>query len=182
MSSKPLPLQGSGTFRCLASPVNIQHNLDIKYGQRYWLNYPTTVRRKIFMVEDKQGSESLVRKRAYSTDRDRLKALQIKRIEGPGIYHDGGGLYLQVSTAGTKSWLFRYRLHGRMREMGLGSFKDFSLAEARERARVQRQLVADKIDPIEQRDTRSQVAISVVTQEISFEECARNYHKQEAVH
>ena len=134
------------------------------------------------MIEDKQGSESLVRKRAYSTDRDRLKALQIKRIEGPGIYHDGGGLYLQVSTAGTKSWLFRYRLHGRMREMGLGSFKDFSLAEARERARVQRQLVADKINPIEQRDTRSQVAKSVAAQEISFEECARNYHKQEAVH
>ena len=134
------------------------------------------------MIEDKQGSEPTVHKRAYSTDRDRLKALQVKRIEEPGIYHDGGGLYLQVSPAGTKSWLFRYRLHGRMREMGLGSFKDFSLAEARERSRLQRQLVADKIDPIEQRDARSQVAKAVAAQEISFEECARNYHKQEAVH
>ena len=134
------------------------------------------------MIEDKQGSEPSVQKRAYSTDRDRLKALQVKRIEEPGIYHDGGGLYLQVSPAGTKSWLFRYRLHGRMREMGLGSFKDFSLAEARERSRLQRQLVADKIDPIEQRDAHSQVAKAVAAQEISFEECARDYHKQEAVH
>ena len=134
------------------------------------------------MIEDKQGSKSTVHKRAYSTDRDRLKALQVKRIEEPGIYHDGGGLYLQVSPAGTKSWLFRYRLHSRMREMGLGSFKDFSLAEARERARLQRQLVADKIDPIEQRDARSQAAKEVAAQEISFEECARNYHEQEAVH
>ena len=134
------------------------------------------------MMEEKQGSESSVYKRAYSTDRDRLKALQVKRIEEPGIYHDGGGLYLQVSTAGTKSWLFRYRLQGRMREMKLGSFKDFSLAEAREHAHVQRQLVTNKIDPIEQRDNRSPVAKSVATQEISFEECARNHHKQEAVH
>ena len=134
------------------------------------------------MIEDKQGSEPAVHKRAYSTGRDRLKALEVKWIEEPGIYHDGGGLYLQVSPAGTKSWLFRYRLHDRMREMGLGSFKDFSLAEARERARVQRQLVADKIDPIEQRDARSQVAKAVAAQEISFEECARDYHKQEAVH
>ena len=134
------------------------------------------------MIEDKQGSEPTVQKRAYSTDRDRLKALQVKRIEEPGIYHDGGGLYLQVSPAGTKSWLFRYRLHSRMREMGLGSFKDFSLAEARERSRLQRQLVADKIDPIEQRDARSQVAKAVAAQEISFEECARDYHKQEAAH
>lgn len=134
------------------------------------------------MIEDKQGSKSTVHKRAYSTDRDRLKALQVKRIEEPGVYHDGGGLYLQVSPAGTKSWLFRYRLHSRMREMGLGSFKDFSLAEARERARLQRQLVADKIDPIEQRDARSQAAKEVAAQEISFEECARNYHEQEAVH
>jgi integrase len=134
------------------------------------------------MIAGKQGLESAVQKRVYRTDRDRLKALQVKRIEEQGIYHDGGGLYLQVSPAGTKSWLFRYRLNGRMREMGLGSFKDFSLAEARERARLQRQLVADKIDPIDQREARSQVAKAVAAQAISFEECARTYHKQEAVH
>ena len=134
------------------------------------------------MIEDKQGLKPKPQKRAYSTDRDRLKALQVKRIEEPGIYHDGGGLYLQVSPAHTKSWLFRYRLHDRLREMGLGSFKDFSLAEARERARQQRQLVADKIDPIEYRDNRSKAAKAVAAQEISFEQCAREYHKQESVH
>lgn len=134
------------------------------------------------MSEEKQATEASREKRAYSTDRDRLKALQIKRIEEPGLYHDGGGLYFQISPSGTKSWLFRYRLHGRVREMGLGSFLDFSLAEARERARLQRHLVADKIDPIDKRDARNKAAKAVADQEISFEECARNYHKQESVH
>lgn len=134
------------------------------------------------MIEEKQGLKSGDGKRTYRTERNRLKSLQVRSIAEPGLYHDGGGLYFQVSPAGTKSWLFRYRLHGRVRDMGLGSFKDFSLAEARERARSQRQLVADKIDPIDQRDARSQEAKTVIAQAISFEECARAYHKQESVH
>jgi integrase len=129
----------------------------------------------------KHGLESATSKREYSTARDRLKSLQVARLKEPGLYHDGGGLYFQVSAAGTRSWLFRYRLHGRVRDMGLGSFPDFSLAEARERARLQRQLVADKIDPIDQRDARSQEAKAMAAQAISFEECARAYHKQESV-
>lgn len=134
------------------------------------------------MNKEMEAAKPVREKRKYSTDRDRLKALQIKRIEEPGLYHDGGGLYFQVSPSGTKSWLFRYRLHGRVREMGLGSFLDFSLAEARERARLQRHLVADKIDPIDQRDARNKAAKAIADQAISFEECARDYHKQESVH
>lgn len=134
------------------------------------------------MKKDTTNSPRPEKKRAYSTARDRLKSLEVARINEPGVYHDGAGLYLQVSPAGTKSWLFRYRLHGRTREMGLGSFQDFSLAEARERARLQRQLVADKIDPIDQRDEKAKQAHKVIAQGISFEECARDYHAQEADH
>ncbi|WP_371811380.1 Arm DNA-binding domain-containing protein [Brucella sp. 191011898] len=61
-----------------------------------------------------------------------------------GMYNDGGGLYLQVAKGGTKSWIFRFMLAGRAREMGLGSVHDFSLREARERAREARQLTADE--------------------------------------
>jgi integrase len=134
------------------------------------------------MLTEKHGLESATSRREYSTARDRLKALQVGRMKEPGLYHDGAGLYLQISSVGTKSWLFRYRLHGRVRDMGLGSVQDFSLAEARERARLQRQLVADKIDPIDQRDARSADARTIVSQAISFEGCARAYHKQESVH
>ena len=39
----------------------------------------------------------------------RLKALTVTRTKEKGLYADGGGLYLQISAAGTKSWIFRYR-------------------------------------------------------------------------
>ena len=56
---------------------------------------------------------------------------------------DGDRLYLQVSPSGTKSWIFRYTLRGRTRDMGLGPYPTFSLAEARQRAHTQRQVLAD---------------------------------------
>jgi integrase len=78
----------------------------------------------------------------------RLKALQVAKA-GPGFYCDGGGLYLQVSPSGSRSWIFRYTLAGKPREMGLGSFATFTLAEARARATAQRQLLADGVDPLQ---------------------------------
>jgi integrase len=70
---------------------------------------------------------------------------------GPGYHADGAGLYLLVTKEGTASWVFRFRRHGRLREMGLGSAAVFTLAEARERAREARKLLADGLDPIEHR-------------------------------
>ena len=73
---------------------------------------------------------------------NKLTAVKVQRIAGRGRYADGGGLYLQVSEWGTKAWLFRYKLDGKARQMGLGSVNTFSLAEARERARLARQQLA----------------------------------------
>lgn len=56
---------------------------------------------------------------------------------------DGGGLYLQVSASGSRSWLFRYRWQGRRPEIGLGSYPSISLAEARHRAGVARAALAE---------------------------------------
>lgn len=81
---------------------------------------------------------------------NRLSARAVQSA-GPGYHCDGAGLYLLVTPAGTASWVFRFTLRGRKREMGLGSAADFSLAQARERAAAQRRLLADGIDPIEAR-------------------------------
>lgn len=81
---------------------------------------------------------------------NRLSARAVQAAK-PGYHCDGAGLYLLVTPAGTASWVFRYTLRGRKREMGLGSAADFSLAQARERAAGQRRLLADGIDPIEAR-------------------------------
>jgi integrase len=82
----------------------------------------------------------------------KLTKLRVDRIRTPGRYGDGGGLWLQVSENGGKSWLLRYTRHGRHRHMGLGPVDVVSLAEARDRAREARRQLLDGIDPIEQRN------------------------------
>ena len=48
----------------------------------------------------------------------RLNALAVSRVRQPGMYADGGGLYLQVTSAEARSWVFRYARDGRERFMG----------------------------------------------------------------
>ncbi len=65
---------------------------------------------------------------------NRLTARRVAAIAGPGYHPDGGGLYLQVTASGAKSWVFRYRFEGKRPEMGLGSLHVIGLAGAREAA------------------------------------------------
>lgn len=127
----------------------------------------------------------------YSTARDRLTPLGIKRLSTPGLYHDGGGLYLQVShskrqAAGAsgpeinKSWVFRYRLQGKLRSMGIGSFHDLTLSEAREYTKKLRQSVSDKRDPIDERDKRARDLGLQRAIEKSFKDCAEDFHLRES--
>ena len=80
----------------------------------------------------------------------RLTDKILRNLAAPGYHADGGGLYAQVSRAGTKSWVYRFTLKGRSRDMGLGSVRSVSLAEARTKAAECRALLAKGIDPIEQ--------------------------------
>jgi integrase len=69
----------------------------------------------------------------------------------PGRHSDGGGLYLNVSPSGARSWVFMWKVAGKRREMGLGSLRDVPLAKARQRAADARQKLADGFDPIAMR-------------------------------
>lgn len=106
---------------------------------------------------------------------ERLTAKGVERLKVPGYYADGAGLYLQVSPAITKSWIFRYKIAGRAREMGLGSFQTFGLAEARERAKKQRQMLADGVDPIEARDAVNRTAVAAAARAITFDQAAEAF-------
>jgi integrase len=108
--------------------------------------------------------------------RQRLTALGIASKKAPGYYADGGGLYLRVARGGTKSWMFRFMLRGRAREMGLGSILDKPLAQAREDALRCRQLLLDGIDPITHREGQREKAIAAVRKKRTFQECATDYH------
>jgi integrase len=109
-----------------------------------------------------------------------LTARKIAAAKAPGYYGDGGGLYLQVTKGQdrvSQSWVFRFRRAERAREMGLGSFNTFSLAEARERARTCRQQVADGLDPIELRKTKRDGAAAKDAKRVTFKEAAERYIK-----
>ena len=67
---------------------------------------------------------------------ERLTALSVERCK-KSVYHaDGDGLYLQVSRSGSKSWVLRFMLRGKAREMGLGFLSLLSLTVTRHRARI----------------------------------------------
>ena len=81
-----------------------------------------------------------------------LSATRVKNLKDAGRYGDGAGLYLSISKAGTRSWVQRIQVNGRRRDLGLGRYPDVTLAAARDRARENRQRVADGKDPIGGRD------------------------------
>ncbi|MEX2249161.1 MAG: integrase arm-type DNA-binding domain-containing protein [Parvibaculum sp.] len=81
----------------------------------------------------------------------KLSAAKVAKTTAPGRYGDGGGLWLQVAAGGSRSWLLRFMLDGKAREMGLGALATVTLAEARERARDARKALGEGIDPIEAR-------------------------------
>ncbi|WP_375553867.1 tyrosine-type recombinase/integrase [Roseovarius mucosus] len=75
-----------------------------------------------------------------------------------GKYCDGQGLWLHKRADGGAQWVFRFRLWGRQREMGLGSLKTVSLADARRKADAVRQQVYAGVDPIKERRLQRQQA------------------------
>lgn len=75
-----------------------------------------------------------------------LTARQVDHLPA-GFHSDGGNLYLRVRDAGSRSWVFRYKLAGRTVEIGLGPVADRSLQQARELAGRMRTALAGGEDP-----------------------------------
>lgn len=107
--------------------------------------------------------------------RSGLTARGVETIRRPGLFGDGGGLYLRVTSTGGKFWVYRYMLAGRRRDMGLGAVELFPLAEARRRAIDARRLCADRIDPIEARQRTRQAGAAASAKALTFQACAERY-------
>ena len=110
--------------------------------------------------------------------------LVVSRASEPGYYLDGAGLYLQVSPSGTKSWIYRYSIGGRSREMGLGSIAALSLSDARARAKECRHQRAMRIDPLEARRASTERRKLEDAKAITFADAAAKYiaaHEAEAL-
>jgi integrase len=106
---------------------------------------------------------------------NQLSARKVESLKEHGVYADGGGLYLQITRTGAKSWLYRFMLNGQARAMGLGATHIVSLKEAREAALECRKIVAGGIDPIESRRAERAEQAASTAKVMTFRQCAEQY-------
>ncbi|QPL44911.1 integrase arm-type DNA-binding domain-containing protein [Halomonas sp. A40-4] len=103
------------------------------------------------------------------------KTVQKLAKEGKkGSTGDGQGLYLQITAGGSVSWIYRFKLQGKQRYMGLGSHPGVSLSEARELAADNRKMVKQGIDPLEARLKEEKEAQK---EAVTFTSCAARFIK-----
>mgnify|MGYP000920389919 FL=1 len=105
----------------------------------------------------------------------RLTALQVTKLNKPGLYGDGGGLTLQITPAGAKSWLHRYMVAGKSYAMGLGPTHTVSLAEARQKALEGRRLLLDGVNPLLAKNQQQVAAKLAEANMMTFDQCAEAY-------
>ena len=119
-----------------------------------------------------------------------LTPLQVKNAK-PGRHVDGNGLHLLVKASGARSWVLRFTLHGKTRDVGLSRCpealvllaqsgrEELSLAQARDLAAIYRLKVRAGIDPLSERE--QQAAASRVAQaqdeaaQLTFYDAAQSY-------
>ena len=91
-----------------------------------------------------------------------LTPLEVRNAK-PGRHADGGGLHLLVKDAGARSWVYRYMLKGKSRDIGLGpaaGIDAISLAAARDKADALRVMVKAGIDPLAERHRKAAEALA----------------------
>ena len=87
----------------------------------------------------------------------KLTATKVRALNEPGRYSDGDGLFLELNGKESGRWLLRVQSGGRRRDIGLGSLKAVSLADAREAALLIRKKIAQGIDPVAERKQERRV-------------------------
>ena len=109
--------------------------------------------------------------------RKELGAAQVAALWRRGSTHVGGvrGLILNVTKYGSRSWVLRYQVAGKRRDLGLGSYPSVSLADARDAARVARAKLTQGIDPIEDRRRARARLVAEIHTSMTFGEAAKRY-------
>jgi integrase len=116
---------------------------------------------------------------------EKLSPAAVKNANKPGMYGDGGGLWLHVGpnaldengkpTKTGKSWIFRFMLDGKAREMGLGPLHTIGLSEARDLALSCRKKVLEGIDPLDAKHAKRKARKLEAAKAITFKACADKY-------
>lgn len=104
-----------------------------------------------------------------------LKCKALKPDVKPRKVFDGGGLYLEVTTAGSKCWRLKYRFGGKEKRLSLGIYPSVSLSKAREGQETAKKQIANGINPSEER--KAAKLKQKQSSEKSFEIIAREWHE-----
>ena len=110
----------------------------------------------------------------YTSSLTATKVQNAKATNKPYKLTDGQGLFLQVTSSGSKLWRFKYFIGGKEKLISFGSYPEISLADARERRDAARKQVANGIDPGEVR--KAQKAAKEAATENEFEVIASEWH------
>ena len=97
-------------------------------------------------------------------------------MANPGTYQDGDGLFLKVGKSGAASWLVRLQQEGKRRDIGLGSAKLLTLAEAREKAgQLRKAIKVEKRDVLAER--KDEAAARVTFRDAALCRSAKFLHR-----
>lgn len=110
--------------------------------------------------------------------KEKLNPRKVATLVEPGWHGDGQGLWFQIKNNGSRAWAFRYMYQGKARIMGLGSYPNFSLADARTKAAEARKILKDPDnprDPLEVRRERQNQEKLNRKEIATFDEVARRY-------
>jgi hypothetical protein len=104
--------------------------------------------------------DNIASKRAKASGKNLLTDTAIKGTKAKDkdyLLPDGGGLYLNIKTIGTKVWTIRYGINGKAKKTTLGNYPTVTLALARTKRDEFMALVVQGIDPVENKKTQKQV-------------------------
>ncbi|AEG96235.1 MULTISPECIES: tyrosine-type recombinase/integrase [Enterobacterales] len=111
----------------------------------------------------------------------KLTARQVdtaKPKEKPYKLSDGGGLYLEVATSGSRYWRLKYRYAGKEKRLAFGVYPEVSLAEARDKREAAKKVLAAGNDPGEVK--KAEKIAQKLGFENTFEAIAREWHQVRA--
>ncbi len=111
-----------------------------------------------------------------------MTALQVKTLSKPGTYPVGSvpGLLIRVKPSGAKNWVLRATVGKKRRDIGLGGYPAVTLADARARARADRDRIREGLDPVLERRAARSTLEAAQAKQLSFEDAARRWHKEKA--
>jgi integrase len=107
---------------------------------------------------------------------------KIARLSQPGMYNLAGGLglYVSITGAGGRSYIARYRRHGRRHEIGLGPTKAITLTEATQAALNVRKLLSEGKDPLAMRRQAQAEARLAELKLVPWRECVEKFLDEKA--